>query len=448
MSELEKKTDAAVKGLGSTNFSEVIKGLNYITTKSFELDMSFNLETFPQVTLALAELLNVINPLGCMLTSPPDEPVAENASKHVLGSEHECKWTRPMPLLSCQKFKMLATTIDENNMLLSILNILRNLSMDIPNETQIAESTIIMRHLVALILASGTKADGTFYECSQLAYEVLFFIIGKIDLNGKRRKESENSAWLEDTLTMDARSREHLKMRLLEDDNQGVNKEYLFITDTVLSYAHYALKRTNNRVQVHKCLELLSKLASVPENAPALALCPKSTLQAVVSLMSASTAATDPFQFIPPSDTMIATEGNQPLLALQPLRIPASTCNLFADFVDSETRDLALEVVYAMCANCAELCIALAATPYCMKILLRIMKAAKSFTGQQLRADTSAQRAAATLTQMAQNPANTVHFVSIQHELCLDALTDDTLAGMIQNPVFLLLHAYVTIFSK
>lgn len=60
-----EKVNQAVKEINSKDILVVIKGLNFLTLKSFEMidTHSFQLESHPQVLLSLASLLDVVNPI-------------------------------------------------------------------------------------------------------------------------------------------------------------------------------------------------------------------------------------------------------------------------------------------------------------------------------------------------------------------------------------------------
>lgn len=58
--------DASVQDLYSTNPSDIVRGLNFLTQKSFEFvdTSSIQLEFLPQILLGLSDLLDIINPIG------------------------------------------------------------------------------------------------------------------------------------------------------------------------------------------------------------------------------------------------------------------------------------------------------------------------------------------------------------------------------------------------
>ena len=68
-----EKVMLAISDLDSTDVNQVIRGLNILTQRSFEVDANtLSLDAFPHVITALGDLLDVINPLCELATKSPD----------------------------------------------------------------------------------------------------------------------------------------------------------------------------------------------------------------------------------------------------------------------------------------------------------------------------------------------------------------------------------------
>ena len=72
-----------------------------------------------------------------------------------------------------------------------ILHIIRNLSFEYLNETFIATSTILMKHIVAVFHV--TILEGGINELTNVVMDIMLNIGSRIDINGKRRHEKSNT---------------------------------------------------------------------------------------------------------------------------------------------------------------------------------------------------------------------------------------------------------------
>lgn len=144
--------EAAAAYLLSTSAGDVVKGLNYLLSKSCETNgegSSLTIEHHPTVLSALGDLLDVINPLAVTLFS---EEVAAQVSSPIFqyernkfekllgGSNHEFQVShrlfQPSRTLNSKSIlyillQFLARYLDDNQLLLSTLGVLRNLSFEV-----------------------------------------------------------------------------------------------------------------------------------------------------------------------------------------------------------------------------------------------------------------------------------------------------------------------------
>ena len=138
----EEINTATVK-IESSDPSVVIQGLNVLTKKTFEAleTHSVHLENYPQLAISLGSLLGVINPLTAYLYSRSDATFDDSLETWSIalpkeGNPHIKVRDQYVPHIifvakSLCSQQALAYCIDDNTLLLSTLNILRNLSFDV-----------------------------------------------------------------------------------------------------------------------------------------------------------------------------------------------------------------------------------------------------------------------------------------------------------------------------
>jgi len=140
-----EEINTATAKIESSDPSVVIQGLNVLTKKSFEAleTHSVHLENYPQLSISLGSLLGVVNPLTAYLYSGSDAnfddtvgpwsvKLPKEGNPHIkVRRQFGLNYNALLNDLFRHCSQALAYCIDDNTLLLSTLNILRNLSFDV-----------------------------------------------------------------------------------------------------------------------------------------------------------------------------------------------------------------------------------------------------------------------------------------------------------------------------
>eukprot|EP01034_Spumella_vulgaris_P021793 gene21793-27862_t len=286
-------------------------------------------------------------------------------------------------------------------MALTVLNIIRNLSFESFNESVISSSAPILRHLVVILLAS-IENERTF-ESAQLAFDILVNIGGRIDTSGRKRLQVI-SAFLEDVHS-DERNKSLHFMRCSDHMSAVSTVSYVNSAVTLFPIIHHILVQYSwkafSRYFVLRALELLAKLALVPENSVNISRSPDSLLVALVDLLCASNTLLDPIaqstdssasitgdsagRLRPPGVvftgyTSVNSIGSGHSSVQQQAAGASLGCTGFfsADQCDLEVRDLVLDGLLAMCQIAPAMQLRVADTPDAIAVLCRIAGVAAS----------------------------------------------------------------------
>jgi hypothetical protein len=249
-----------------------------------------------------------------------------------------------------------------------------------------------MKHLVAFVYAA--VENGSSLECAQMAFDVLVNIGGRIDITGRKRLQA-NTAFLEDVRS-DERNKSLHFMRCSEHMSTLSTLQYVNTALALFPLVHHVITRQGNkrddRFYILRGLELLAKLASVPENSATVARSPDSLLLALVDLLAASHSLLDPVaqstdnsasvtgdsagRLRPPGVlfTTYSSLGVGQSSAQQQAAAASLGCTGFfsADQCDLELRDLAVECLFTMCQTGIAMQLRVAETPDAITLLCRI----------------------------------------------------------------------------
>jgi hypothetical protein len=260
------------------------------------------------------------------------------------------------------------------------------------NETVISSSAVVMKHLVAIVLAA--VENGSALESAQMAFDVLVNIGGRIDSSGRKRLQA-NSAFLEDVHS-DERNKSLHYMRCSEHMSALSTLQYVNIALSLFPLVHHVIALNGasrgSRFNVLRGLELLAKLASVPENSVVVARSPDSLLVALVDLLAASHTLLDPVvqstdhsapvtgdsagRLRTPGSLFTAymSLGGGQSSAQQQAAAASLSCTGFfsADQCDLELRDLAVECLLVMCQSGIAMQLRVAETADAITLLCRI----------------------------------------------------------------------------
>lgn len=173
------------------------------------------------------------------------------------------------------------------------------------------------------------------------------------------------------------------------------------------------------------------KLASFQDNSAVFNYCPQIILDLLVELLCVSYSTVDPLQQVENNVIMLSMQSTKPLT-----RVPACVMSFFTEVNDSEVRESALEVIYALCLNSKKLQSRLASTTKCITLLYRVLESKVGRTSNQ-----SIHRATLILQFFSQAQQNISPFFNFRNEFTLAAFTDTTFSELrCQN--------YYDIFNK
>lgn len=348
--------DVAIAGLYSTSASDVVKALNFLIAKTSDLQndgSSIQFEVSPNLLTALADLLDVINPIGNIIfqENPPIIPLNPES---IIDGVFDVPFSNDLHYKSLlgydnHEFKFLARYLDDNQLLLSLLGVIRNLGVESTNESFLAYHTTILRHLVSIVEAA--MVTGKILEATQLALDTLIFIGGKIDISGSKRLLSSSSYFLED-LPTDPIGGALLRLRMTPAMSSNTSELYERITNELMQVIFLMIdhESTHSRFCVMKGLELLSKLIQCNENKNYFSKLPAEVMGSLFRLLYVQVTHTE--SLVPEVFSLMG----DPMGRSRPPYIPAITntqgdtvLTLFHDQVDLELRDMALNEIRALC---------------------------------------------------------------------------------------------------
>ena len=195
-----------------------------------------------------------------------------------------------------------------------------------------------MKHFISFLLGSFGTGSAVL-EATSITFEILSNISSRIDLNGS--KKLSQSLWLEDCLG-DAKMLSQLRSR--SATTASLKNEFLPVTRTLLSYIFASLRQSQDREQIKRGLELLTKLATA-ENVDLFATAPDSFLSLLVEHLCVNVSSSEPLSL---NDTKHFTAGNNQFYKSNN-KIPACVSAFFIDACDTEIRDLSLESIWTLC---------------------------------------------------------------------------------------------------
>jgi hypothetical protein len=376
--------------------------------------------------------------------------------------------------------------IDENAMLLTILNIFRNLSFDLFNEQYLTMSTALMRHLAVCLLSSSPNvwSSGPVTEASSLALDILNNLAGKVrvshclqlmlvenkhfpffcrhakqmEFHNKRKLNPYSYHFVEDTLSFEPKTTKQLRLRLSTQTNTQSMVDYLFATETIVSTLWSCLAYCTDKSFVLRAMEVCARIASVSENVTTVfAYCPDAMLECLVEMICVNSSSVDPFSVL--AHLEVADNNNSTNKSLRVSKLPASTSPFLTELIDPECRDGALEVISNLCTHSPRLQVRFASIPTLIPLLFRMVSVTGPAGGDanannaagantttviggigsggnyflyssNQRTDPATSRAAAILTSLASAPANAAPFLAVEDRMCVDATVDDVLAGL------------------
>lgn len=369
---LQTELETAITLLGSSDWNEMTKAVNTLTRLTLDHDKDMLFESFPTLlgalTTAMDHALPVarmafdhqVRPGACINKNADFEgsqtrpPPSTQLSSHVRASISHGNLTWQAEIGTVPVVHHLFRQLPANKFELALLNVLRNMSIDPANEMHIAHSATAMRHLCVCLVDPTTDA-------ASHAFDILAQVCRYIDVTG--RKRAENDLWLEDTFTHDKSA---LKLNLNADLAASTTAEYLAAVWGVLACTMRALFREEKEV-VLRALDLLIRLAYVPENRSAFLKCPQEMLERVVELLCVTYSSFDPL-------AVHESEGAAGLQKTHGTYLPPAAAGDFEERLDTDVRDLAIEFFVQLCNLSPDLQASLIAIPETLPILRQLVQ--------------------------------------------------------------------------
>jgi len=353
--EVDEALTKLHKDLDSNDTTRVLSALDYMLKNTDGLvatctDQYATLfEHRVDILHSLERLLDVVNPLGAaeypFTETPATKATDGTPYANALLSHVDPQWSGELPNRPHAVLLQLASSVEENYVLLSILTILRNMCHDAPNEVYVGSSYPIMNHCI-YILMSCTYVPQTLSDASHLALELLSLVAKKVDLSGKRRV-----AWSPTTqfLIGTGSTSRNTGLPLLYPRYMRYEKmlgatqaQYARVVLNILPWCTWAMRQINNRSLAYRATELVSKLANSQDNQLTFAHAPPEFYAALVDLTCVSVTTAEPLVAIDPTNPD----------SVGRYRLPPSRCSIyFFDASDNVMRDCALLALMELCTN-------------------------------------------------------------------------------------------------
>ena len=276
-----------------------------------------------------------------------------------------------------------------------------------------------MKHIVTILMASyGT---GSMYEASQISYDILMNISGKLDLTGERRLATY--FWLEDCIG-DTKFQSTIRYKSSSSMSRISYFDYAEVTKSLLAYIHSSIQQGIDRSQIFRGLELIQKLCSNPENEIVMANCPNEVLETLMELLCCNVTSTEPLHMaeintFSGANSLAAVGSSRTKLLQHYSRLPACESNFFIDLSDFDIREQALDSLLAMCQISPDIQLRLAEVPHGMEILIRILETKNQPSVLGMRIDNGPSKVINILQLMARRvPENNEKFKTIHSQLC------------------------------
>lgn len=294
----------------------------------------------------------------------------------------------------------------EGDLVLCLLAAIRNATFVFKNDRTIAHSTRCVRILLTAL------CELRFSEQSATALDVFTNITDHIDLTGQRttgneEKEGDESTWLEQSLWYLAPQ----QVRSGSDDNGLVDSlpvlEYVATVSMLFPLLARFIMGEEKQAAI-KSLDVLLKLGQVPSNRDLLVKMPDSLLSRLVDLLNIPLEGPDALLLKDNSSSM--RRGSQAVIA--------------NTSVDTEIREMALEVIGRLAQLSDSLKARLGAVRGCIADIVQLLKGPRQDHGRSV---------ALTLKRLASVPENRRPFLALQQELMEMACRNRFVADLYWN---------------
>lgn len=204
-----------------------------------------------------------------------------------------------------------------------------------------------------------------------------------------------------------------------------ISPEYVVVTDLIVSTLFLNLRTRQSRMVTLRSLDLIAKLASVPENASYFQTLPDASLLTIIDFLNVSYSFLDPY-----SNSKVCANATS---------VPPFVSESFSDAADNEFRDLALEVVAQLCANSSKIQSRLAEMKQCFRNLLIIIRNLKAEKTSLRNIDLNLTKAVQILNQVLSRTFDMAMLYALQLDLCTE-FGDDILSDTICSNFYMLGH--------
>lgn len=300
-------------------------------------------------------------------------------------------------------------------LLIALLNALRNASFVPTNERAIGHSSRAVQHLISL--CSSTSNDSAAFAAST---DLLGRVSKHLDIWGRRATEiGEGCRWAEDSLSYLAPDR--VRMMATESSTVMSGSALEYVASSVLVFPTLAnMLEAEEKTRVSGALGIISKLAQVDTNVEAFNRVPERFLERLVELLTVPLQGCD---VLVPSEAVTSEDW---------LEYNGRVMHPVVGGVDVEVRDVSLEVVSLFAGLSDKLRTRLGAVPGCIRSLTRVAISGGAIRG--VRAEEQARRVAAlTLTALASVESNHPRIQPLHPKLLLAAASDVYAADLLFN---------------
>lgn len=204
-----------------------------------------------------------------------------------------------------------------------------------------------------------------------------------------------------------------------------ISPEYALVTDTLVTTLFINLQTRQPRAIALKSLDLIAKLASVPDNSSYFQNMPDAYLELIVDFLNVSYSFLDLY-----TNNRVGANATS---------VPPVVSESFSDVADSEFRDMALEVMVQLCANSVKMQGRFSDVKQTFRNLLVIIRNLKSEKTSLRNIDTNLTKAVQVLNQVLSRTFDMAKLYSLQLELCTE-FGDDILSDTICSNFYGLGH--------
>ncbi len=243
--------------------------------------------------------------------------------------DNDLNGNKLLQLFDTPTIRMTNALIDENIILLTVLNIIRNLSFELTNELFMATSTSIIQHLVYIMITG--KRDS---ELSKVAGDTLILLAPRIDFCNRKRPSNNlsNFSAIENMSVESIKKGALTSLKLSRQYSHQSIVEYNMALMVLLAYTYQSILIGADRQILLKSMELLSKLVMINDNAPIISRISDEMLEMLTELLCVTTTSLE----------QLYTDSVTNIFHKQPACFNSASNYVY----DDEIRDYAVDILY------------------------------------------------------------------------------------------------------